>query len=91
MISEVAKRMKQYQSIAVLVVGHTDWAGKQVKNQPLSEARAEAVTEMLIDMTGLEAERFTTIGYGELQPIANNRTKAGREQNRRVVITISQK
>jgi len=91
MISEVAKRMKLYQSIAVLVEGHTDWAGKQAKNQPLSEARAEAVAEILIDMTGLEAERFTSVGFGELKPIANNHTKEGREQNRRVVITISQR
>ena len=89
-ILQVAEKLKQRGDVKVTVEGHTDWKGKQVKNQPLSEARATAVAEILKQESGLAEDNFTVIGYGELQPVADNSTEEGRYNNRRVVVIISQ-
>ena len=90
-INKVAAAIKTYNNVKVTVEGHTDWQGKQVNNQPLSESRAKAVAKILMQKTGLSKEHFETIGYGELKPVADNRTPEGRYKNRRVVVLISQK
>jgi outer membrane protein OmpA-like peptidoglycan-associated protein len=90
-IEEVAAKIKQRGDVKVTVEGHTDWRGKQVNNQPLSESRAAAVAEILKQKTGLTADSIEVIGYGELKPIADNNTPEGRYKNRRVVVIISQK
>lgn len=88
-ISRVAKIIKQQGDVSILVEGHTDWKGKQVNNQPLSQARAEAVAALLKQKTGLSESNITVSGYGELKPVADNKTAAGRYQNRRVMVIIS--
>jgi outer membrane protein OmpA-like peptidoglycan-associated protein len=69
------------------VQGHTDSQGDADANQALSLSRATAVSDALAGR-GIEADRITSTGFGESQPIADNGTSAGRAKNRRIVITI---
>ncbi len=69
----------------VLVVGHTDSIGSVAYNQKLSERRAQAVKAYLVSK-GVDGLRVYTEGAGETQPIADNKTKEGRAQNRRTEI-----
>jgi OmpA-OmpF porin, OOP family len=70
----------------VLIAGHTDSLGADAYNQQLSERRAEAVRQYLIDRHGIEAGKIQARGYGESQPIADNDTPDGRYRNRRVEV-----
>lgn len=72
----------------VVVEGHTDSTGGANVNNLLSQKRAEAVAEYLAN-NGLETDKIQAIGYGFRKPLANNKTKAGRAQNRRVDILIT--
>lgn len=74
----------------IQVQGHTDSTGNHAKNQKLSEKRADAIKAYLI-ANGLEANQISTIGYGDSKPIAVNKTKEGRAQNRRVDVIIEPK
>ena len=69
----------------VIATGHTDSIGTEQYNQRLSERRAEAVKQYLVSK-GIPASKVTTIGKGETQPVATNKTKEGRQKNRRVDI-----
>ncbi|MDD2780455.1 OmpA family protein [Sulfuricurvum sp.] len=70
------------------IVGHTDSTASDKYNQKLSEKRAEMVKDMLVN-NGVAAERLTTAGKGESQPVASNKTKAGRAENRRIEVELS--
>ncbi|MFQ5688645.1 MAG: outer membrane beta-barrel domain-containing protein [Gemmatimonadota bacterium] len=71
------------------IQGHTDAVGRAAANLRLSQARAQAVLDYLKgNFPGLDANRFVARGYGEAQPIASNRTRAGRQQNLRIEIVI---
>ena len=72
----------------VVLSGHTDSIGKEAYNQKLSVKRAEAVAKTL-EGFGVSAEKISTVGYGETRPIADNKTKEGRAQNRRVEATFN--
>ncbi|HET7329209.1 OmpA family protein [Dyella sp.] len=80
--------IKAHPDKRVLVAGHTDAVGNAVSNQKLSEARAAAVRDWLIDASGLSPTRFAIQGYGDTRPKASNDTAAGRAMNRRVEITL---
>ncbi|HUL95016.1 MAG TPA: OmpA family protein [Usitatibacter sp.] len=69
----------------VIATGHTDSIGTDAYNQKLSERRAAAVKEYLVSK-GIPASKVTTIGKGESQPVATNKTAEGRQKNRRVDI-----
>ena len=69
----------------VIATGHTDSIGTDAYNQRLSERRAQAVKDYLVSK-GIPASKVTTIGKGESQPVATNKTKEGRQKNRRVDI-----
>ena len=69
------------------VGGHTDSQGREVMNQELSQARAEAVRAALIER-GIAPSQLVAKGYGEAEPIGNNETETGRETNRRIVFTL---
>ena len=73
--------------IAVYVDGHSDSAGRRYHNRRLSEARALLVTDYMVKR-GLDAEMFTTRYHGERYPVATNKTKKGRDLNRRVTIRL---
>jgi outer membrane protein OmpA-like peptidoglycan-associated protein len=70
------------------VEGHTDSIGSDDYNQQLSEARAEAVRQYLIQQ-GIAAPQITARGMGKTEPIATNDTPEGRQQNRRVELVLS--
>ncbi len=87
-VDRLAQFMRDYPERSVRIEGHTDAAGSDDANQALSERRAQAVREALVQR-GLEATRIGAVGYGEARPIAGNETAEGRQQNRRVEIVIS--
>jgi OOP family OmpA-OmpF porin len=69
------------------IAGHTDSAGEDAANQALSEKRAQAVVDYLVK-AGLPANRFTAVGYGSTQPVADNESDEGRAQNRRIEFLV---
>jgi OmpA-OmpF porin, OOP family len=83
-IKNLADFMKQYPQTTTTVAGHTDSVGTDAYNQNLSEQRASAVREVLVNQYGVEGERVSAAGYGESQPVADNATESGRAINRRV-------
>jgi OOP family OmpA-OmpF porin len=76
--------MKEFTDVTVEIGGHTDDIGSNVYNQKLSERRANSVRQYIVDKFGTEGSRLNAVGYGEEKPIADNSTKEGRQQNRRV-------
>lgn len=86
-IAQLAETLKKYPDTNILIEGHTDNTGTQQINQPLSERRAQSVANYLASM-GVDRSRMTTQGYADSQPVADNSTAAGRQQNRRVEIAI---
>jgi outer membrane protein OmpA-like peptidoglycan-associated protein len=70
------------------VQGHTDDTGGSRYNEDLGQRRADAVRRYLSRQHGLPLNRMSTISYGDTLPVAPNKTKAGRAQNRRVVIVV---
>lgn len=87
-VRKVAEFMNQYLNTNVTVEGHTDSSGSDAYNKSLSQRRADAVRDVLVQRLGIEAERVTSVGYGEERPIADNNTVEGRAVNRRVVAEI---
>ncbi|MCL9805999.1 OmpA family protein [Flavobacterium amniphilum] len=79
--------LKEYPGSNFSIEGHTDADGKDAANQTLSETRAAAVKDYLIQ-EGIDAARLTSAGYGESKPIATNKTKAGKALNRRVEVKL---
>jgi outer membrane protein OmpA-like peptidoglycan-associated protein len=87
MLQEAANELKQNPDNAVVIEGHTCSLGSDQYNLWLSEKRAASAREVLVKK-GLDAERLTTKGVGEAEPIADNTTPEGRAQNRRVEFKI---
>ena len=85
MVSKIRDSDTQIEQITI--TGHTDAAGASEYNLKLSERRAEAVKAYLVSK-GLSGDRIVTKGAGDAQPVASNKTAAGRAQNRRVDIDI---
>ena len=83
-IKALADFMKQYPQTSTVVEGHTDSVGSDAYNQGLSERRANAVREVLVNQYGVESGRVQAVGYGESRPVAENATAEGRAINRRV-------
>ncbi|MEN8131991.1 MAG: OmpA family protein [Pseudomonadota bacterium] len=87
-LNSVSLVIKEYEKTVVEVAGHTDNRGTETYNQSLSERRATSVGQYLRTQ-GIEHLRLITVGYGESRPIADNDTNAGRQQNRRVELTLA--
>ncbi len=87
-LSRIADQLKGDSSIKVAVEGHTDNTGSSAKNMTLSEKRAQAVRDYLVSK-GIPEDRITATGKGESEPVATNKTVAGRQQNRRVELVIT--
>ncbi|HEV8539059.1 MAG TPA: OmpA family protein [Bacteroidota bacterium] len=86
-IRKLAGILNKYPDTNILVEGHTDSTGSAEYNQKLSERRSEAVANFAKGQ-GVDNSRFTSVGYGEAQPVASNSSSDGRQQNRRVEIAI---
>jgi len=84
-LDAAAEELKKDPDRKVKVEGHTDSEGSEASNQALSERRANATRDYLINK-GAKPEQVTATGYGESQPIADNATAAGRAQNRRCIV-----
>jgi outer membrane protein OmpA-like peptidoglycan-associated protein len=87
-VERLVQFMGDYPERSVRIEGHTDSAGDDATNLRLSERRAQAVRDALLER-GIDAARITTIGYGEARPIASNDTPDGRQRNRRIEIVVS--
>jgi len=86
-IGKVAEFMKKYPEANGVIEGHTDNVGGKAYNQKLSERRAASVRTYLVEKYGIAPERLSSKGYGFTKPIATNKTKAGRQKNRRIQAT----
>lgn len=88
-LDQFAKYMNRDCSCKVAITGHTDSAGPEAYNQKLSEDRAQEVADYLANK-GVVMDRMIVTGKGESSPVADNATKAGRAENRRVEVEIVQ-
>jgi outer membrane protein OmpA-like peptidoglycan-associated protein len=86
-LTDLAQILQKYDDTDILVEGHTDATGTAEHNLSLSMARAQSAANFL-GSQGVQSPRFSIMGYGEDQPIADNATEAGREKNRRVELAI---
>lgn len=87
-VQKLADFLKQYPQRKAIIEGFTDSTGSDSRNQELSDQRAYSVRTALLDM-GIGTDRITSRGYGESYPVADNKTAAGRQLNRRVEIIVS--
>ena len=93
-LEKVAEVLSQYPDAPVVIEGHTDSKGKEKYNQNLSERRAKSVKNWLVENAGANGGRIETKGWGEAKPAVPNEKPDGsddpdgRQQNRRVEITI---
>lgn len=87
-LDEVVKILNDNPDMKLAIDGHTDNVGKDDFNQTLSENRANAVKQYFISK-GISESRIAAAGYGETMPIADNKTAAGRQKNRRVELKLS--
>jgi outer membrane protein OmpA-like peptidoglycan-associated protein len=86
-IESLVTILKKYPDTNILVEGDTDSTGTDEYNQKLSERRAQAVADYQKGL-GVPVSRISTVGLGEMNPIASNSTEYGRQQNRRVEVAI---
>jgi len=89
-LDAIVSIMKEYDRAKFSVNGYTDSRGRSDYNQKLSEKRAAAVVKYLVDH-GVSADRLSSKGFGEADPIADNKTAKGRAENRRVEIKVVNK
>lgn len=86
-INEIADMMKMYPEKTIVIEGHTDNTGNPEYNLDLSQKRADFVKNALIQK-GIQNNRIVARGMGQSYPIASNNTKEGRQENRRIEISV---
>jgi peptidoglycan-associated lipoprotein len=88
-IDQMVAQLKQDpKNVYIEIEGHTDSIGDKTMNEKLGLARAEAVKRYLYEQYQIPLHKMNVISYGKEKPVASNKTKAGRAQNRRVVIKV---
>lgn len=87
-IAKVGDFMKRYPTTTAVIEGHSDNVGDPDYNMGLSQRRAEAVVNYLVDNFGIDRSRLTAKGYGMTRPVADNSTDEGRQKNRRIEAII---
>src|SRR5690606_12525112 len=83
-IAEFAQFLQMYSNTNAIIEGHTDSDGADGYNQALSERRARAVMNRLINTHNIAASRLSAVGYGESRPVVENSTPANKLRNRRI-------
>jgi len=87
-LTDFANKLKsENKNVYLEIQGHTDNRGAKALNRRLGQERAEAV-RLFMNRQGVPLNRMSTISYGEDQPVASNKTREGRAQNRRVVVVV---
>lgn len=79
--------MNEYETTNFLIEGHSDSSGRDTYNLELSEKRASSV-KLYLESKGVDSARLSSLGYGETRPKASNQTSAGRQENRRVEVSL---
>lgn len=87
-LRNLAQSLQEYPNTEVTVIGHTDSVGSADYNMRLSQRRAESAATYIASQ-GISRDRLTTVGRGLHEPIESNETSFGRQQNRRVEVTIT--
>lgn len=87
-LQDIARMLQQHGNLRLRIEGHTDSVGNADANQRLSEQRAQAVVEHLVNRDGIARDRLEAVGLGETQPVAGNDTAEGRQTNRRVELVV---
>lgn len=88
-LDEFAAKLKsENKSVYIEIQGHTDTTGGEAYNLKLGEERAESVRRYLNMKAGIALHRMSVISYGESAPVVDNKTRANREKNRRVVLVV---
>ena len=88
LLDQFTQQVRRCPEASISVIGHTDNTGDAQANQALSLARAQAVLKHIVD-SGVPSERFSAIGKGSSEPIADNLTNEGRARNRRVEFSLA--
>jgi outer membrane protein OmpA-like peptidoglycan-associated protein len=88
LLGKVEKAIDVFPRSELIIEGHTDSYGGDELNQKLSQARAEAVQQYMINAMRIPTYRLIATGYGETRPVASNETASGRARNRRIDIVI---
>jgi outer membrane protein OmpA-like peptidoglycan-associated protein len=89
-LNNIAAILKAYPNAHIKIGGYTDNTGDPTVNQALSEARAQNVMNALVS-DGIDSSRLEAKGYGDQYPVGDNNTEAGRAQNRRIAMLVTQK
>ncbi len=89
LLTKVQRAIRLFPEHYVQINGHTDATGRAIKNKILSEKRAKAVADFLLAGMELNKDLIQYYGYGDLKPIASNKTREGRMKNRRIEVVIS--
>ena len=87
-LKEIARTLQQHGDLRLRIEGHTDNSGSADVNQQLSERRAAAVRDYLVQREGIAADRLESAGMGQMAPAADNGTPEGRQTNRRVELVV---
>jgi outer membrane protein OmpA-like peptidoglycan-associated protein len=89
-LNNIAAILKAYPNVHIKIGGYTDNTGDPAANQALSDARAQNVMSALVT-DGIDSSRLEAKGYGDQYPVGDNSTEAGRAQNRRIAMLVTQK
>jgi OOP family OmpA-OmpF porin len=87
-LDQLASQIKDRDNFILEIQGFADWIGSDAYNNQLTEKRADSVRRYLAEQHNIPLFRMHLLGFGELRPVADNKTRAGRAENRRVEIRL---
>ena len=89
-LNEAGELLKKHEKVTITIEGHTASTGNPDFEMKLSEERAGAVRDYLVNKFGIETSRVKVIGYGSTKPVADNTTPEGKAKNRRIEYAVDQ-
>lgn len=87
-LDQLASQIKDRENFILEIQGFADWIGSDAYNNQLTQKRADSVRRYLAEQHNIPLFRMHMLGFGELRPVADNRTRAGRAENRRVEVRL---